>query len=131
MGSHLHESIHHEKRQTIEGDALEDAHHQNVPLKWRKSKEEGRHKDAERYLRQALERVPDHKECQAYIAVCLAGKRKFVSAEKLAKNVIRNNPFDAVAYYARQMSTVGVGGAGAPPPSEPDVRFSRIRLSGQ
>ena len=62
--------------------------------------EENRHKDAELYLRQALERVPDHKECQAYIAVCLAGKRKFVSAEKLAKNVIRNNPFDAVAYYA-------------------------------
>lgn len=62
--------------------------------------EENRHRDAELYLRQALERVPDHKECQAYIAVCLAGKRKFVSAEKLAKNVIRNNPFDAVAYYA-------------------------------
>ena len=62
--------------------------------------EENRHKDAELYLRQALERVPDHKECQAYIAVCLAGKRKFVSAEKLAKNVIRNNPFEAVAYYA-------------------------------
>ncbi len=62
--------------------------------------EEDRHKDAELYLRQALERVPDHKECQAYIAVCLAGKRKFVSAEKLAKNVVRNNPFDAIAYYA-------------------------------
>jgi len=62
--------------------------------------EENRHKDAEIYLRQALERVPDHQECQAYIAVCLAGKRKFVSAEKLAKNVVRNNPFDAVAYYA-------------------------------
>jgi len=62
--------------------------------------EEDRHRDAELYLRQALERVPDHKECQAYIAVCLAGKRKFVSAEKLAKNVIRNNPFDAIAYYA-------------------------------
>jgi tetratricopeptide (TPR) repeat protein len=62
--------------------------------------EEDRHKDAELYLRQALERVPDHKECQAYIAVCLAGKRKFISAEKLAKNVIRNNPFDAIAYYA-------------------------------
>jgi tetratricopeptide (TPR) repeat protein len=62
--------------------------------------EEGRHKDAETYLRMALERVPDHKECQAYIAVCLAGKRKFVSAEKLAKSVVKNNPFDAIAYYA-------------------------------
>ena len=62
--------------------------------------EEDRHRDAEIYLRQALERVPDHKECQAYIAVCLAGKRKFVSAEKLAKNVVRNNPFDAISYYA-------------------------------
>ncbi len=58
------------------------------------------HEDAELFLRQGLERVPDHKECQAYIAVCLAGKRKFVSAEKLAKNVIRNNPFDAISYYA-------------------------------
>lgn len=56
--------------------------------------------EAERLLRQALERIPDHKECQAHIAVCLAGKRKFVSAEKLAKNVIRNNPFEAVSYYA-------------------------------
>lgn len=62
--------------------------------------ENDRHGDAELLLRQALERVPDHKDCQAYIAVCLAGKRKFVSAEKLAKNVIRNNPFDALAYYA-------------------------------
>ena len=62
--------------------------------------DEDRHEDAERYLRQALERVPDHNECQAYIAVCLAGKRKFVSAEKLAKNVVKNNPFDAIAYYA-------------------------------
>ena len=56
--------------------------------------------EAERLLRQALERIPDHKECQAHIAVCLAGKRKFVSAEKLAKNVIRNNPFEAISYYA-------------------------------
>lgn len=62
--------------------------------------EEGRHQEAEMFLRQALERVPDNKECQSYIAVCLAGKRKYVSAEKLAKNVIRNNPFDAIAYYA-------------------------------
>lgn len=59
-----------------------------------------RFKEAEGLLRQALERTPDHKECQALIAVCLAGKRKFVSAEKLAKNVIRNNPFEAIAYYA-------------------------------
>ena len=62
--------------------------------------EDDRFQEAERLLRQALERIPDHKECQAHIAVCLAGKRKFVSAEKLAKNVVRNNPFEAISYYA-------------------------------
>jgi tetratricopeptide (TPR) repeat protein len=62
--------------------------------------ESERFNEAERLLRQALERVPDHKECQAHMAVCLAGKRKFVSAEKLAKNVIRHNPYEGIAYYA-------------------------------
>ncbi len=62
--------------------------------------ENDQYTEAEKLLRQALERIPDHKECQAHIAVCMAGKRKFVSAEKLAKNVVRNNPFEAIAYYA-------------------------------
>ena len=62
--------------------------------------ENDQYTEAENLLRQALERIPDHKECQAHIAVCMAGKRKFVSAEKLAKNVVRNNPFEAIAYYA-------------------------------
>ena len=63
--------------------------------------EEGRHKDAEHYLRLALDRNPEHRECMAYLAVALAGgQRKFVSAEKIAKSIIRDNPYDATAYYA-------------------------------
>jgi len=63
--------------------------------------EDGRHKAAEDLLHQALERVPDHQDCLTHMAVCLAaGQRKFVSAEKLAKNIIRKNPYDARGYYA-------------------------------
>ena len=43
---------------------------------------------AEASLRQGLERVPEHPECVAYLAVCLAaGKRKYVTAEKLVTNI--------------------------------------------
>ncbi len=63
--------------------------------------EAGRHRDAEHLLHQGLERVPDHQDCLTHLAVCLAaGRRKFVSAEKLAKNLIRTNPYDARGYYA-------------------------------
>lgn len=63
--------------------------------------EDGRHADAEQILRQGLERVPDHQDCLTHMAVCLAaGRRKFVSAEKLAKNLIKTNPYDARGYYA-------------------------------
>jgi len=56
---------------------------------------------AEKCLRLGLERVPDHPECLAYLAVCLAaGKRKYVTAEKLVKNIIKNNPYDPTAWYA-------------------------------
>jgi tetratricopeptide (TPR) repeat protein len=63
--------------------------------------EDGSHQEAEHLLQEALKRVPDHKECRSYLAVALAGgQRKFVSAEKLAKSIIRDNPYDATAYYA-------------------------------
>jgi hypothetical protein len=63
--------------------------------------EDGRHADAEQILRLGLERVPDHQDCLTHMAVCLAaGRRKFVSAEKLAKNLIKTNPYDARGYYA-------------------------------
>ena len=56
---------------------------------------------AEKCLQQGLERVPEQPACVAYMAVCLAaGKRKFVTAEKLVKNIIRNNPHDPTAWYA-------------------------------
>jgi tetratricopeptide (TPR) repeat protein len=56
---------------------------------------------AEAALRQGLERMPENPECLAYLAVCLAaGKRKFVTAEKLVKNIIKNNPYDPTAWYA-------------------------------
>jgi len=56
---------------------------------------------AEVRLRRGLERVPEHPECVAYLAVCLAaGKRKYVTAEKLVTNIINNNPYDPTAWYA-------------------------------
>lgn len=62
---------------------------------------QGRVDSAEAALRQGLERVPDHAECTAYLAVCLAaGQRKFVTAEKLVRNIISNNPYDPTAWYA-------------------------------
>jgi Tfp pilus assembly protein PilF len=62
---------------------------------------QGRVDSAEAALRQGLERVPDHPECTAYLAVCLAaGQRKFVTAEKLVRNIISNNPYDPTAWYA-------------------------------
>lgn len=63
--------------------------------------EEGRYKEAEEILRQGIERCPGHQDCLASLAVCLAGgRRKFVSAEKIAKSMIRTNPYDARGYYA-------------------------------
>jgi tetratricopeptide (TPR) repeat protein len=56
---------------------------------------------AEASLRQGLDRVPEHPECVAYLAVCLAaGKRKYVTAEKLVTNIINKNPYDSTAWYA-------------------------------
>ena len=63
--------------------------------------EAGNISGAEAALRQGLERVPRHPECTAYLAVCLAaGQRKYVTAEKLVKNIIKNNPYDPTAWYA-------------------------------
>lgn len=63
--------------------------------------EEGKIASAEACLRRGLERVPDHPECTAYRAVCLAaGKRKYVTAEKLVLEIIETNPYDPTAWYA-------------------------------
>lgn len=63
--------------------------------------EKGNIAAAESVLRQGLERVPEHPECVAYLAVCLAaGQRKYVTAEKLVKNIIKNQPYDPTAWYA-------------------------------
>ena len=63
--------------------------------------EEGRHKDAESCICGRLwNGSPTTRNARPTSRSAWRGKRKFVSAEKLAKNVIRNNPFDAIAYYA-------------------------------
>jgi tetratricopeptide (TPR) repeat protein len=72
-------------------------------LIWRAGRflESGDVEAAEASLRQGLERVPEHPECIAYLAVCLAaGQRKYVTAEKLVTNIINNNPYDPTAWYA-------------------------------
>lgn len=63
--------------------------------------EKGKIEAAEASLRRGLARVPDNPECTAHLAVCLAaGKRKYVTAEKLIKNILENNPYDPTAWYA-------------------------------
>ena len=63
--------------------------------------ESGRIDLAEACLRSGLEKIPEHPECMAYLGVCLAaGQRKYVTAEKLIKNILANNPFDSTAWYA-------------------------------
>jgi predicted Zn-dependent protease len=63
--------------------------------------EAGRIGAAERLLREGLAREPDHPECRAYLAICLAaGRRKYVTAERIAKNLLAKNAYDPTAYYA-------------------------------
>ncbi len=61
----------------------------------------GRIEAAEACLRQGLALVPGHPECTAYLAVCLAaGKRKYVTAENLVRDILDHNPYDPTAWYA-------------------------------
>ena len=61
----------------------------------------GKIEAAEASLHQGLDRVPEHPECVAYLAVCMAaGRRKYVTAEKLIKIILNKNPYDATAWYA-------------------------------
>ena len=63
--------------------------------------EAGNIENAEACLRSGLDRVPEHPECVAYLAVCLAaGRRKYITAEKLVKNILSANPYDPTAWYA-------------------------------
>jgi tetratricopeptide (TPR) repeat protein len=63
--------------------------------------DQGDYDTAESYLRRGLAHVPDHTECMAYLAICLAeSKRRFVTAEKVAKQVIEVQPHQASGYYA-------------------------------
>jgi tetratricopeptide (TPR) repeat protein len=63
--------------------------------------EKDNYRTAEQLLRQALEQAPDHPECLAYLAICLAAsQRRYVTAEKLAKQVIVKHPYSAQGYYA-------------------------------
>lgn len=70
--------------------------------------EQGDVREAEAYLRQGLERQPDHPHCLAYLSVCVAARaRQFDKAEKLARSIIRDNARDAVAHYALGMVYLG------------------------
>lgn len=62
---------------------------------------QGRFADAERYLRQGLERDPRHPRCLAFLSVCLAANgRKFVTAEKIARSVVQANPDEPAGHFA-------------------------------
>lgn len=66
--------------------------------------EKGNVREAEAYLRQGLERVPEHPQCLAYLSVCVAARAgQTDKAEKLAKTIIRDNPRDPTAFFALGM----------------------------
>lgn len=59
------------------------------------------YEQAEKTLRQALARVPEHAECLGYLAICLAcGHRKYVTAERLARRAVKAAPDGVAGYYA-------------------------------
>jgi len=56
---------------------------------------------AEVYLQKALARVPKHPQCLAYMAICLAeSKRRYVAAEKIATEAVRQQPENPRGHYA-------------------------------
>ena len=66
--------------------------------------EKGNVREAETYLRQGLERVPEHPQCLAYLSVCVAARAgQTDKAEKLAKTIVRDNPRDPTAFFALGM----------------------------
>jgi tetratricopeptide (TPR) repeat protein len=59
------------------------------------------YEQAEKTLARALKRAPEHTGCLACLALCQAeGRRRFVTAEKLACRAVRLAPTDAAGYYA-------------------------------
>ncbi len=63
--------------------------------------EQKNYEAAEGYLQKGLARVPRHPECMAYMAICLAeNKRRFMTAEKVAKEALRDRPENARGHYA-------------------------------
>jgi len=63
--------------------------------------DQGEYDTAETYLRRGLAHIPDHAECMAYLAICLAeSQRRFLTAERVAKQVIETQPTNAKGYYA-------------------------------
>lgn len=66
--------------------------------------EKGDVREAEAYLRQGLERVPDHPQCLSYLSVCVAARAgQTDKAEKLARTIARDNPRDPTAFFALGM----------------------------
>ncbi len=56
---------------------------------------------AERQLRKALEKEPEHHQCRAYLAICVAALgRNLKEAEQLAKGIARDHRTDPVGHYA-------------------------------
>ena len=63
--------------------------------------EEGKFREAEVTLRMALAKAPTDPRCRALLAICLAtGRGKLLTAEKLARGVVAQDPADALAQYA-------------------------------
>ncbi len=72
--------------------------------------DKGKVRAAEKCLRVGLERSTEHPECLSYLAICVAMRdRKFVTAEKLAKQVVQRFPEEGRAHYA--LGRVNLAGA--------------------
>jgi tetratricopeptide (TPR) repeat protein len=63
--------------------------------------ERAHYDEAEHVLGRALSLAPEHPGCLTNLAICLAkGRRRFVSAERLARRAIQLAPHDASGYDA-------------------------------
>ena len=82
-------------------ETLNEQYVQSMLRKAAAAIEQKNYEAAEAYLQRGLARVPRHPECMAYMAICLAeNKRRFVTAEKIAKEALRERPENARGHYA-------------------------------
>jgi tetratricopeptide (TPR) repeat protein len=89
-----------EDQRSVE-DYLDEEYVQSILHKAKHFIEQKDYRAAETYLQKGLARVPKHPQCLAYMAICLAeSKRRFLAAEEIATEALRQQPGDPRGHYA-------------------------------